>query len=193
MSNEHKVHLRGATVTEGERIKATSLELQYKNIWVRSMCFIHINKEQNIATPLNAIGIPIVPEEFEPPINLVQKYRKWFTKAMKEQMKFFEQNFYSNPITYQYKDKNGNVTKEWSVDPKSLKHSFGSLESYMDNFYHDSIKLHKCENYRDWAEHVMQGCDEATIDTYAKQCEKEREERIKNAKELNPRYSGLDK
>lgn len=61
--------------------------------------------------------------------------------------------------------KNGNVTKEWSVDPKSLKHTLGSLESYMDNFYHDSIKLHKYE--------------------------KEREEGIKSAKELNPRYSGL--
>lgn len=76
MLNEHKVHLRGATVTEGERIKATSLELQYKNIWVRSICFIQINKEQNIAAPLNAIGIPIVPKEFEPTINLIQKFRK---------------------------------------------------------------------------------------------------------------------
>ena len=191
MSDKHKVRFRGATVSESERIKATSLEHQYKNIWVRGMCFIHINKEQGIATPLNAIGIPIVPENFQPPIKLVQKYRKWFKRTMREEMKSFQQWFYSTPMTFTRMDKNGNLVQVTET-PKSLKHTFGSEESYLDNLYHDRLKLHKCKTYREWAEHVWQGSDEATINTYAKQCEKEREERLKDSKLLNPIYSGLD-
>tara|TARA_B100001287_G_scaffold262644_1_gene252747 strand:+ start:347 stop:922 length:576 start_codon:yes stop_codon:yes gene_type:complete len=191
MTNNHKVRFRGATVSEGERIRATSLEHQYKNIWVRGMCFIHINKEQEIATPLNAIGIPIIPEDFQPPIKLVQKYRKWFKKTMKAEMKFFQQWFYSTPITFTSVDKDGNIVQK-KQHPKSLKHAFGSVESYLDNLYHDRLKLHQCKSYREWAEHVWQGSDEETIETYAKQCNKEREERLKDSKLLNPIYSALD-
>ena len=191
MSKEHKVRFRGATVSEGERIKATSLEHQYKNIWVRGMCFIHINKEQDIATPLNAIGIPIVPEDFHPPIRLVQKYRKWFKRTMKKEMTFFQQWFYKTPMTFTSIDNDGNLVQKTKT-PKSLKRNFGSVESYLDHLYFDRIKLHQCKNYREWAEHVWQGSEEETINTYAQQCEREREERLKDSKLLNPIYSGLD-
>ena len=193
MMNNRNVHLRGATVSESERIKATSLELEFKNIWVRSMCFIHTCKEQNIATPLNAIGQPIVPEDFEPSLKLVQKYRKWFKRAMREEMKNFQKKFYgSGPIKYVSKNKNGETIKEWEVEKKSLKLSAGQLNSYMDHFYYDSIKLSKCSNYREWAEHVMEGMSEETIDAYAKACERNRMDIFMNFIKTNPPHSGIE-
>ena len=65
------------------------------------MCFIHINKEQNIAKPLNELGQPIVPDDFEPSIKLVQKYSKSFKRDMKERSKFFQNQLRSSePIKF---------------------------------------------------------------------------------------------
>ena len=163
MSKEHKVHLRGATVSESEKIKATSLEHQFKNIWVRNMCFIHINKEQNIATPLNELGQPIVPDDFEPSIKLVQKYRKWFTRDMKERSKFFQNQLRaSEPIKFQ-RVKDGEIETELISPSKSLKHSLGQLSSYMDDYYSAGIAISKCKTVREYAEHLCAGMDEASI------------------------------
>ena len=128
------------------------------------MCFIHSCKEQNKATPLNALGQPIVPEDFEPTRQMVQKYRKWFKRAMKDQMKLFQKHLSCmEPISFKHTDVDGKTKKEWLEPPKSLKSAYGQLSSYMDDFYYEGIALSKCKNLREYAQHLCQSMDEATI------------------------------